>query len=93
MTRGNTYMLCFTDNCSPRPDILAVKAATFTAEGPANSVMDRYISSGIFMRNIVLDHGLQVCSKLSHASISFSVFGKFPPTTPITLTATVGWNM
>ena len=65
--RVNTYILLFTDRFSRRADMFAVTAAEFTAEGTANTLINRYIPLWRCPRSILSDNGLQVCSKLSHA--------------------------
>ena len=47
--------------------MFAVTAAEFTAEGTANTLINRYIPLWRCPRSILSDNGLQVCSKLSHA--------------------------
>ena len=71
--RGNTYFLLFTDRFSRRPDMFAVIAAEFTAEGRANLLINRYIPGWGFPRRIPSDNALQVCSKLCHAV--YKLFG------------------
>ena len=66
MPRGNTYILLFTDRFSRRTDMFAVTAAEFTAEGTANIFINRYISLWGCPRRVLLDNGLQFCSKLSY---------------------------
>ena len=42
-SRGDTYILLFTDRFSRRADMFAVTAAEFTAEGTADVLINRYI--------------------------------------------------
>ena len=65
--RGNTYILLITDRFSRRADIFAVTAAKFTTEGTANIQVNQYIPLWGFLRTILSDNGLQLCSKLSQA--------------------------
>ena len=65
--RGNTYILLFADRFNRRADMFPVTAAEFTAEGTANCLVNQYISLWGWPRTILLDNGLQFCSKLSQA--------------------------
>ena len=69
--RGNTYILLFS-HFSRRADMYAVTAAEFTAEGTANTMINRYIPLWGYLRSMFSDNGLQLCSKLlpppGHAS-------------------------
>ena len=64
-TRGNTYILLFTDRSSRRAEMFPVSAAEFPAEGTANIPVNQYIPLWGCPRTILLDNGLQFCSKLS----------------------------
>ena len=65
--RDNTYILLITDRFSRRADMFAVTAAEVTAEGMANSLVNKYIPLLGCQRTILSDNGLQFCSKLSQA--------------------------
>ena len=65
--RDNTYILLITDRFSRRADMFAVTAAEVTAEGTANSLVNKYIPLLGCQRAILSDNGLQFCSKLSQA--------------------------
>ena len=63
--RGNTYMLIFTDRFRRRGDMYAVTVAQFTAEGTANTFINRYNPLWGCPRSILSDDGLYFRSKLS----------------------------
>ena len=67
--RGNTYILPFTGRFSRRVYIFPVTAAEFTAEGPADILVNQYIPLWGCPRtiNIFSDNGVHLCSELSQA--------------------------
>ena len=65
--QGNTYIMLITDRFSRRPDMFAVTPANFTAEGTADNELNQYIHLWGCPRTMLLDNGVQVCSKLSQA--------------------------
>ena len=71
--RANTYILLLTDRASRRADMVAVTTAKFTAEGTANMFISWYISRCRCPRSILLDNGLQFCSKIWH--IEYELLG------------------
>ena len=65
--RGNIYIGLITDRFCRRPDMFAVTPANFTAEGTADNELNQYIHLWGCPRTMLLDNGVQVCSKLSQA--------------------------
>ena len=90
--RGNTYIRLFTDRFSRRADMYAVTAAGVTAEGTANTLINRYILLCGCPRSTLSGKGLQFCSNLRRRSTGFLGFGKLPPA-PTTQMATVEWSV
>ena len=80
--RGDSYIILFIDRFSTRADISAVTAAKFTAEGTPDILINRCIPLWGCPRGILSGNGLQLRSKFSHASASFSVFEESPPAPP-----------
>ena len=66
-SRGNTYILLFTNRFSRPTDMFPVTAAEFTAECTANILVNQYIPLRGCPCTILSDNGLQLCSKLSQA--------------------------
>ena len=58
--RGNTYILLITDRFRLRADKFAVTAAEFTAEGPADILVNQYIPLWGCPRTILSDNGTPV---------------------------------
>ena len=69
--RGDIYILLFVDRFSRRAYMYAVTAAESTAEGTANTLINRCVPLWGCPRSILLDDGLQFCSKLRTPFISF----------------------
>ena len=67
MTRGNSYILLFTDRFSRRVDMFAETAAEFTAEGTANILVNRFIPLWGCPSTRLSDNGLQFCAQLATA--------------------------
>ena len=66
-TRGNSYILLFTDRFSRRADMFAVTAAEFAAEGTANILVNRYIPLWGCSSTLLSDNGPQFCTQLATA--------------------------
>ena len=66
-TRGNSYVLLFTDRFSRRADIHAASVAEFMAEGTADILVNKYIPSLGCPTSLLSNNRLQFCSKLSLA--------------------------
>ena len=66
-TRGNSYILLFTDRFSRRADMFAVTTAEFTAEGTANILVNRFIPLWGCPSTLLSDNGSQFCARLATA--------------------------
>ena len=66
-SRGNTYILFFTDRFSRRADMFTVTAAEFTAEDTADILINEYILFWGCPRSILSDNGRHFFLKLLHA--------------------------
>ena len=66
-TRGNVYILLFTDRFSRGADKFAVTAAEFRAEGTANILVNRFIPLWGCPSTLLSDNGLQFCAQLATA--------------------------
>ena len=65
--RGNSYILLFTDRFRRRADMFAVTTAEFTAEGPANILVNRFIPLWGCPSTLLSDNGPQFCAWLATA--------------------------
>ena len=65
--RGNSYILLFTDRFSRRVDMFAVTTAEFTAEGTANTLVNRFIPLWGCPSTLLSDNGPQFCARLATA--------------------------
>lgn len=91
--RGAIHILLFVDRSSLHGAMFSVTAAEFTAEGTANSFINRYIPPWGCPRSNISNKGLQFCSKFSHAILtSFLALENLPPAPP-TPTATALWSV
>ena len=68
--------MLFADRFSRRADMFPVTAAAFTAEGTTNILVNQQIPFWAFPRTIVLNNGLQFCSKHSQAVYQLLSLGK-----------------
>lgn len=66
-TRGNCYILLFTDRFRRCVDKFAVYAADVTAEGTADVFVNQHITFSGCPATLLSDNGLQFWSKLSKA--------------------------
>ena len=69
--RGNSYILLFTDRFSWRADMFAVTATESTAEGTANTLVNRFISLWECPSTFLSDNRLQFCAQLATAVYKF----------------------
>ena len=67
MARENSYILLFTGRFSRRPDMFAVTAAEFAAEGTANILVNRCIPLWGCPSTVLSDNGPQFCARLATA--------------------------
>ena len=66
-TRGNSYILLFTDCFSRRADMFAVTTAELTAEGTENILVNRSIPLWGCPSTLLSDNGPQFCARLATA--------------------------
>ena len=66
-TRGNVYILLFTDRFSRRADMYATTETEFTASGAFGMLIDRYTLLWECPGTLVSEDGLPLCSQLSCA--------------------------